>query len=152
MQKDGRQPQTFRLTIRRYTPTNKWFSRESRQCPIPSHLGQKILSGGPALQKDSVINVVLLFWNPFEGETSIFTRKLEVWFEKVFGISLKDTKQRDPWIAQIYKWVLRMSIFKIKVVTRTTVTHTNTESWMWPETLGCFPSWTFQSAVISEQR
>lgn len=89
---------------------------------------------------------------PFEGETSIFTRKLEVWFEKVFGISLKDTKQRDPWIAQIYKWVLRMSIFKIKAVTRTTVTHTNTDMWMWPETLGCFPSWTFQSGLISEQR
>ncbi|XP_029294934.1 DNA polymerase iota isoform X1 [Cottoperca gobio] len=44
MHKDGRQPQTFRLTIRRYSPTNKWFSRESRQCPIPNHIGQKITS------------------------------------------------------------------------------------------------------------
>uniref|UniRef100_A0A4W6ECX6 Polymerase (DNA directed) iota n=1 Tax=Lates calcarifer TaxID=8187 RepID=A0A4W6ECX6_LATCA len=35
MNKDGRQPQTFRLTIRRYSATNKWFSRESRQCPDP---------------------------------------------------------------------------------------------------------------------
>lgn len=45
MHKDGRQPQTFRLTIRRYSTTNKWFSRESRQCPIPSPIGQKIASG-----------------------------------------------------------------------------------------------------------
>ncbi|XP_061585575.1 DNA polymerase iota isoform X2 [Cololabis saira] len=45
MHKDGRQPQTLRLTIRRYSETNKWFSRESRQCPIPSHIGQKITSG-----------------------------------------------------------------------------------------------------------
>lgn len=45
MHKDGRQPQTFRLTIRRYSTTNKWFSRESRQCPIPSHIGQKIVIG-----------------------------------------------------------------------------------------------------------
>ncbi|KAI3372612.1 hypothetical protein L3Q82_023091 [Scortum barcoo] len=45
MHKDGRQPQTFRLTIRRYSATNKWFSRESRQCPVPNHTGQKIMSG-----------------------------------------------------------------------------------------------------------
>ncbi|XP_041642487.1 DNA polymerase iota isoform X2 [Cheilinus undulatus] len=45
MHKDGRQPQTFRLTIRKYSATNKWFSRESRQCPIPNHIGQKISSG-----------------------------------------------------------------------------------------------------------
>uniref|UniRef100_A0A3Q2D349 Polymerase (DNA directed) iota n=1 Tax=Cyprinodon variegatus TaxID=28743 RepID=A0A3Q2D349_CYPVA len=44
MHKDGRQPQTFRLTIRKYSATNKWFSRESRQCPIPGSTGQKILS------------------------------------------------------------------------------------------------------------
>ncbi|XP_044185835.1 DNA polymerase iota isoform X1 [Thunnus albacares] len=45
MHKDGRQPQTFRLTVRKYSATNKWFSRESRQCPIPNHIGQKITSG-----------------------------------------------------------------------------------------------------------
>lgn len=45
MHKDGRLPQTFRLTIRRYSATNKWFSRESRQAPIPNHVAQKISSG-----------------------------------------------------------------------------------------------------------
>ncbi|XP_056274719.1 DNA polymerase iota isoform X2 [Pseudoliparis swirei] len=46
MHKDGRQPQTFRLTLRRYSATNKWFSRESRQCPMPNHVGQKVTSDG----------------------------------------------------------------------------------------------------------
>lgn len=45
MHRDGRQPQTLRLTIRRFSATNKWFSRESRQCPIPNQIGQKITSG-----------------------------------------------------------------------------------------------------------
>ncbi|XP_028269213.1 DNA polymerase iota isoform X2 [Parambassis ranga] len=57
MHKDGRQPQTFRLTIRRYSATNKWFSRESRQCPIPNHVGQKITSGS---SDDAVIQLVPL--------------------------------------------------------------------------------------------
>ncbi|KAK7934342.1 hypothetical protein WMY93_005238 [Mugilogobius chulae] len=45
MHKDGRQPLTLRLTIRRYSATNKWCSRESRQSPIPNHTGQKIVTG-----------------------------------------------------------------------------------------------------------
>ncbi|XP_047197173.1 DNA polymerase iota isoform X2 [Hippoglossus stenolepis] len=57
MNKDGRQPQTFRLTIRKYSPTNKWFSRESRQCPIPNHIGQKIPSGS---RDDAVLQLVPL--------------------------------------------------------------------------------------------
>ncbi|XP_034548987.1 DNA polymerase iota isoform X2 [Notolabrus celidotus] len=57
MHKDGRQPQTFRLTIRKYTATNKWFSRESRQCPIPNHIGQKISSG---CSDDAVVQLVPL--------------------------------------------------------------------------------------------
>ncbi|XP_042343655.1 DNA polymerase iota [Plectropomus leopardus] len=57
MHKDGRQPQTFRLTIRRYSATNKWFSRESRQCPIPNHIGQKITSDS---SDDAVVQLVPL--------------------------------------------------------------------------------------------
>ncbi|XP_051981789.1 DNA polymerase iota isoform X1 [Xyrauchen texanus] len=45
MYKDGRQPHTFRLTIRKYSATNRWFNRESRQCPIPNHTGLKITCG-----------------------------------------------------------------------------------------------------------
>ncbi|XP_030048815.1 DNA polymerase iota isoform X2 [Microcaecilia unicolor] len=39
--KDGRKPHTVRLTLRQFSPTNKWFNRESRQCPVPTHLIQK---------------------------------------------------------------------------------------------------------------
>ncbi|NXQ81290.1 POLI polymerase, partial [Nyctibius grandis] len=39
--KDGRQPHTVRLTIRQFSSPDKWFNRESRQCPIPPHLIQK---------------------------------------------------------------------------------------------------------------
>ncbi|XP_054628308.1 DNA polymerase iota isoform X3 [Dunckerocampus dactyliophorus] len=55
MRKDGRQPHTFRLTIRKYSATNKWHSRESRQCPIPNHVGQKISS---ASSDDAVVQLV----------------------------------------------------------------------------------------------
>ncbi|KFQ57215.1 DNA polymerase iota, partial [Nestor notabilis] len=36
--KDGRQPRTIRLTIRRFSSAERWFHRECRQCPIPPHL------------------------------------------------------------------------------------------------------------------
>ncbi|XP_057687621.1 DNA polymerase iota isoform X2 [Corythoichthys intestinalis] len=44
MRKDGRQPRTFRLSVRKYSASNKWCSRESRQCPIPNHVGHEITS------------------------------------------------------------------------------------------------------------
>ncbi|XP_041495190.1 DNA polymerase iota isoform X2 [Microtus oregoni] len=40
---DGRKPHTIRLVIRRYSP--KHCNRESRQCPIPSHVIQKLGTG-----------------------------------------------------------------------------------------------------------
>ncbi|XP_055478912.1 DNA polymerase iota isoform X1 [Psammomys obesus] len=40
---DGRKPHTIRLVIRRYS--DKQCSRESRQCPIPSHVIQKLGTG-----------------------------------------------------------------------------------------------------------
>ncbi|XP_022531452.2 DNA polymerase iota [Astyanax mexicanus] len=45
MCKDGRLPQTVRLTLRRASAPSRWFSRESRQCPIPKHTAQKIITG-----------------------------------------------------------------------------------------------------------
>ncbi|XP_056400915.1 DNA polymerase iota isoform X2 [Hyla sarda] len=43
---DGRSAHTLRLTIRQFTPTNKYFNRESRQCPIPTNVAQNISSDG----------------------------------------------------------------------------------------------------------
>ncbi|XP_035295959.1 DNA polymerase iota isoform X10 [Cricetulus griseus] len=40
---DGRKPHTIRLVIRRYS--EKHCNRESRQCPIPSHVIQKLGTG-----------------------------------------------------------------------------------------------------------
>ncbi|CAD7679310.1 unnamed protein product [Nyctereutes procyonoides] len=41
---DGRKPHTIRLIIRQYSSENH-CSRESRQCPIPSHIIQKLGTG-----------------------------------------------------------------------------------------------------------
>ncbi|XP_063816087.1 DNA polymerase iota isoform X2 [Pseudophryne corroboree] len=41
---DGRSPHTLRLTLRQFSPTNKYFNRESRQCPIPMHVVQNLIS------------------------------------------------------------------------------------------------------------
>ncbi|XP_075388791.1 DNA polymerase iota isoform X2 [Tenrec ecaudatus] len=41
---DGRKPHTMRLIIRRYS-LEKHYSRESRQCPIPSHIIHKLETG-----------------------------------------------------------------------------------------------------------
>ncbi|MBV98821.1 DNA polymerase iota, partial [Eschrichtius robustus] len=38
---DGRKPHTIRLIIRRYS-SEKHYNRESRQCPVPSHIIQKL--------------------------------------------------------------------------------------------------------------
>ncbi|KAM9100506.1 DNA polymerase iota isoform 3-T3 [Sarcophilus harrisii] len=42
--KDGRKPHTIRLIIRRFS-SDRHFNRESRQCPIPSHVIQKLGTG-----------------------------------------------------------------------------------------------------------
>ncbi|XP_072272577.1 DNA polymerase iota [Pyxicephalus adspersus] len=37
---DGRSPHTLRLTLRQSSPINRYFNRESRQCPIPKNVIQ----------------------------------------------------------------------------------------------------------------
>lgn len=72
MHKDGRQPQTFRLTIRKYTVANKWFNRESRQCPILNHIGQKITSGCAAEAVDHLIPVAMKLFQRMVGTGTAF--------------------------------------------------------------------------------
>ncbi|XP_023659006.2 DNA polymerase iota isoform X1 [Paramormyrops kingsleyae] len=45
LHRDGRVPRTMRLTIKRFSESSQPVSRESRQCPLPTTLGQKIRSG-----------------------------------------------------------------------------------------------------------
>uniref|UniRef100_A0A8C5VIF9 DNA polymerase iota n=1 Tax=Microcebus murinus TaxID=30608 RepID=A0A8C5VIF9_MICMU len=59
---DGRKPHTVRLTLRRYS-SEKYWSRESRQCPIPSHVIQKLGKGNYDVMTPMVDIVMKLFRN-----------------------------------------------------------------------------------------
>ncbi|CAL8344554.1 unnamed protein product [Lota lota] len=80
MQKDGRQPHTFRLTLRRYSADNKWFSRESRQCPIPNHIGQKVVSGSTDATAHLVTMAMKLFNKMVDGSAAFHLTLLNVCF------------------------------------------------------------------------
>ncbi|XP_030230660.1 DNA polymerase iota [Gadus morhua] len=80
MQKDGRPPQTFRLTIPRYSAENKWFSRESRQCPVPHHLGHKVVSGSTDANVHLVTLAMKLFNKMVDGSTAFHLTLLNVCF------------------------------------------------------------------------
>ncbi|KAK3514909.1 hypothetical protein QTP70_035079, partial [Hemibagrus guttatus] len=47
MRKDGRLPQTLKLTLRRSSAPSRWFNRESRQSSIPTHTAHRIINGCP---------------------------------------------------------------------------------------------------------
>ncbi|KFO35150.1 DNA polymerase iota isoform X3 [Fukomys damarensis] len=58
---DGRKPHTVRLSIRR--SSSKYYNRESRQCPIPSHVIQKLGTGNCDVMT-SLVNILMkLFRN-----------------------------------------------------------------------------------------
>ncbi|XP_074211469.1 DNA polymerase iota isoform X2 [Camelus bactrianus] len=59
---DGRKPHTVRLIIRRYS-SEKHCSRESRQCPIPSHVIQKLGTGNYDVMTPMVDILMKLFRN-----------------------------------------------------------------------------------------
>ncbi|XP_066472397.1 DNA polymerase iota [Tiliqua scincoides] len=61
LRKDGRKPYTIRLSIRQCCSTNKWLNRESRQCPIPSHLAQRIGTGDAGVKTHLVALLMKLF-------------------------------------------------------------------------------------------
>ncbi|XP_007519299.2 DNA polymerase iota isoform X2 [Erinaceus europaeus] len=58
---DGRRPHTVRLIIRRHS--SEYYSRESRQCPIPSHIIQKLGTGNYDVMTPMVDIVMKLFRN-----------------------------------------------------------------------------------------
>ncbi|XP_006837627.1 PREDICTED: DNA polymerase iota [Chrysochloris asiatica] len=59
---DGRKPHTIRLIIRRFS-SEKHHSRESRQCPIPSHIIQKLGKGNYDVRTPMVDILMKLFRN-----------------------------------------------------------------------------------------
>ncbi|XP_063087674.1 DNA polymerase iota isoform X2 [Cavia porcellus] len=59
--KDGRKPHTVRLAIRRFS--SKYYSRESRQCPIPAHIIQKLGTGNSDVMTPLINILMKLFRN-----------------------------------------------------------------------------------------
>ncbi|XP_059102002.1 DNA polymerase iota isoform X2 [Peromyscus eremicus] len=59
--RDGRKPHTIRLAIRRYS--EKHCNRESRQCPVPSHVIQKLGTGNYDAMTPLVDILMKLFRN-----------------------------------------------------------------------------------------
>lgn len=63
---DGRKPHTIRLVIRRFS-SEKYCCRESRQCPIPSHVIQKLGAGMDSFSKN-LIDIEVFKKETFELE------------------------------------------------------------------------------------
>ncbi|KAJ8017505.1 DNA polymerase iota [Holothuria leucospilota] len=61
LQKDGRVPQTIRLTVRKFSSTQKW-QRESRQTNIPNYVTSQIRKGVYSFS-DSLMEVLLGLFN-----------------------------------------------------------------------------------------
>lgn len=81
--KDGRQPHTFRLTIRRYSATNRWFNRESRQCPIPNQTGLKITCGSSEAVPQLLSMAVKLFHKMVDTREPFHLTLLNVCFSNL---------------------------------------------------------------------
>ncbi|NWW85209.1 POLI polymerase, partial [Rhynochetos jubatus] len=81
--KDGRQPHTVRLTIRQFSSTDKWLSRESRQCPIPPHLVQKFGKGSSSIISPLVDILMKLFRKMIDVELPFHLTLLSVCFSNL---------------------------------------------------------------------
>nr|XP_016850726.1 PREDICTED: DNA polymerase iota [Anolis carolinensis] len=81
--KDGRKPHTIRLTLRKFSPTNKWFNRESRQCPIPSHLIQRIGTDDASIKAQLVVILMKLFHKMINVKAPFHLTLLNVCFSNL---------------------------------------------------------------------
>ncbi|NXE15307.1 POLI polymerase, partial [Lophotis ruficrista] len=81
--KDGRQPHTVRLTIRQFSPADKWFNRESRQCPVPPHLLQRFGKESSNLLPPLVDILMKLFRKMIDVELPFHLTLLSVCFSNL---------------------------------------------------------------------
>uniref|UniRef100_A0A2H6N8B0 Uncharacterized protein n=1 Tax=Micrurus carvalhoi TaxID=3147026 RepID=A0A2H6N8B0_9SAUR len=95
--KDGRKPHTIRLTIRQFSPTNKWFNRESRQCPVPSHLVKRVGSEDTSIKADLVSILMKLFRKMINVEVPFHLTLLNICFS-----NLKDPPASSKESIQFY--------------------------------------------------
>ncbi|KAM6304165.1 DNA polymerase iota isoform 2-T2 [Podargus strigoides] len=84
--KDGRQPHTVRLSVRQFSSTEKWFQRESRQCPVPPHLLQKWSKESSAVISPLVALLMKLFRKMVDVRQPFHLTLLNICFS-----NLKDT-------------------------------------------------------------
>ncbi|KAM6471063.1 DNA polymerase iota isoform 2-T2 [Liasis olivaceus] len=81
--KDGRKPHTIRLIIRQFSDTNKWCNRESRQCPIPSHLAQRIGTEDTSVKAHLVSILMKLFRKMINVEVPFHLTLLSIHFSNL---------------------------------------------------------------------
>ncbi|XP_053909289.1 DNA polymerase iota [Cuculus canorus] len=81
--KDGRRPHTLRLTIRQSSSSERWFHRESRQCPIPPHLLQRFGQGNANLLSPLVDVLMKLFHKMINVEVPFHLTLLSVTFSNL---------------------------------------------------------------------
>ncbi|XP_072353506.1 DNA polymerase iota isoform X1 [Scyliorhinus torazame] len=88
LQKDGRVPRTIRLTVRRSSASNKWFNRESRQCPVPNQLMQK-LNTGPRDAVTPLVDILMkLFQKMVDTRFQFYVSLLNVCFANLIQPTL----------------------------------------------------------------
>ncbi|KAM4051472.1 DNA polymerase iota [Anomaloglossus baeobatrachus] len=82
---DGRSAHTLRLTIRQFAPPNKYFNRESRQCPIPTNVAQNMSSGsdGAAVVPALMELLVKLFQKMIDVKSPFHLTLLNVCFSNL---------------------------------------------------------------------
>ncbi|NWI66534.1 POLI polymerase, partial [Todus mexicanus] len=81
--KDGRQPRTVRLSIRQFSSTPRWFSRESRQCPLPPHLLQKLRKESSSAVAPLVDILMKLFRKMIDVELPFHLTLLSICFSNL---------------------------------------------------------------------
>nr|XP_056705048.1 DNA polymerase iota [Euleptes europaea] len=82
LHKDGRKPHTIRLSLRQFS-TTRWLNRESRQCPIPSHVAQRIGTGDTSVQSQLVTLAMKLFHKMINVKVSFHITLLNVCFSNL---------------------------------------------------------------------
>ncbi|XP_052011663.1 DNA polymerase iota isoform X2 [Apodemus sylvaticus] len=95
---DGRKPYTIRLVIRRYS--DKHCNRESRQCPIPSHVIQKLGTGNYDAMPPLIDILMKLFRNMVNVKLPFHLTLLSVCFCNLRALNSAKKGPMDCYLTQ----------------------------------------------------
>ncbi|XP_075041567.1 DNA polymerase iota isoform X2 [Mixophyes fleayi] len=101
---DGRSPHTLRLTIRQFTPTNKYFNRESRQCPIPTHVMQNLSSDRSAAVSPLMDLLMKLFEKMIDVKKPFHLTVLNVCFSNLKATKSSSRNSIGFYLSQKKEW------------------------------------------------